>query len=737
MSGRKKKIETKRKDNLLFSKPKSMGFRVKDEDLGLKKENKEIKNKKKEVIFSPNPGSQTMFLTCPVFEVLISGTRGSGKTIILIMDFLKDVGVGYGTSWIGVIFRQTYKQLFDVITKTKEWIPKIFPDAVYQSTENRWVFATGEQLLFRYMERPDDYWQYHGWEIPWCVTPDTPILMADNTYKRIGDIRIGDFVMTLMGPREVLNTMVLQDQEVHNMFVVDEIGDLIGVQQQGYSHSVLGTNLDFQNSYRTGQFKYTFCTSHQNEDKLSYFVEKQRPFGVVLYKGQGNKKIPFLHPYYSSKKRISNKFDGSLGGAIFRTVDGFSDMVDLQIQGENHYITKLKKPKQVPFEVLAEVPFFHDRLSEFWHFQDKDNKYSVQDYCVINKNCGWEELTNFPVSDMYDSIKSICRSPREGMPKRYRSTTNPYGVGAPWVKARFIDVAPPCEIYTDEEGYSRCWIDSHISENEPLMKADPHYLSRITSSMADKARKIAWTTGSWEISVGGIFSDSWDVNVHKIEPFEIPKSWYVDVTYDYGSSKPFAVCFFAECTNDEEVEVDGVKRSFVPGTLFHIMEYYGWTGKPDEGLRLNVTEVAKNIRDLIDNHYILKDLVVHPGPADNAIFTSEANMPSIALRMLRFKDNSGVIRKGVKWRRSNKKPGSRKIGVELFRDRLEASKKIPQEEPGFFVFSICKNFLRTVPFLPRDNNDPDDVCSDAEDHIWDAVRYRILSRKSKTTSQEI
>lgn len=734
--GRKKLVETKRKNDIMFSKPKKMSFRVKKETQELEIENS-IQNKEKEIIFSPNPGSQTMFLTCPVFEVLISGTRGSGKTIILIMDFLKDVGVGWGTSWIGVIFRQTYKQLFDVITKTKEWIPRIFPDAVYQIAENKWVFATGEQLLFRYMERPDDYWQYHGWEIPWCVTPDTPILMADYTYKRIGDVSIGESVMTLKGAREVLNSMLLKDQEVINVFIVDEMGDLIGVQQQGYSHSLLGTNLDFQNSNKAEGFKYSFCVSKKNEDKLSYFVRKQRPFGVVLYKGTGRKKIPFLHPYFVSKKRVSDGFNGSLGCAIFRESDGFSDMVDLQIQGENQYITKLKKPKRVPFEILAHVPFFQDRLGEFWHFQDEDNKYSLQDFCVVNKNCGWEELTNFSTPDMYDSIKSICRSPRKGVPKRYRSTTNPYGVGAPWVKARFVDMAAPCEIYTDEDGESRCWIDSNISENLPLLDADPRYLSRITSAMSDKAKRIAWTTGSWDISVGGIFSDSWDISVHKIPPFKIPESWYVDVSYDYGSSKPFSVCFFAECTSNEEVDIEGVKRSFVPGTLFHIVEYYGWSGKPDEGLRLNVTEVAKNIRDLIDNHHILKDLIIHPGPADNAIFTSEANMPSIAMRMLRFKDKKGVIRKGVKWRRSNKKPGSRKIGVELFRDMLEASKKIPQEEPGFFVFSDCKNFLRTVPFLPRDKSDPDDVDSSSEDHIWDAVRYRILSKKSKVSSQEI
>ena len=39
------------------------------------------------VIWQPLPGSQTRFLTCPVFEALLEGTRGGGKTDALLMSF--------------------------------------------------------------------------------------------------------------------------------------------------------------------------------------------------------------------------------------------------------------------------------------------------------------------------------------------------------------------------------------------------------------------------------------------------------------------------------------------------------------------------------------------------------------------------------------------------------------------------------------------------------------------------
>ena len=46
------------------------------------------------IIWAPQPGSQEVFLACPVFEALYDGTRGPGKTDALLMDFAQDVGKG-------------------------------------------------------------------------------------------------------------------------------------------------------------------------------------------------------------------------------------------------------------------------------------------------------------------------------------------------------------------------------------------------------------------------------------------------------------------------------------------------------------------------------------------------------------------------------------------------------------------------------------------------------------------
>ncbi|MCP5018050.1 MAG: terminase, partial [Ketobacter sp.] len=119
------------------------------------------------VILEPNPGSQLLFVTAPFREVLYHGTRGPGKTLALLMDFGKDTGRGWGLKWRGVLFRESYPQLADVVTKSKEWFPRIYPQAKFNKSNYTWTWPDGEELLFRHMARPEDYWSYHGHEYPW------------------------------------------------------------------------------------------------------------------------------------------------------------------------------------------------------------------------------------------------------------------------------------------------------------------------------------------------------------------------------------------------------------------------------------------------------------------------------------------------------------------------------------------------------------------------------------------
>lgn len=118
-------------------------------------------------LWRPNPGGQSLFWQCPFWEVLGDGNRGGGKTDVLIWDFTKGVGKGYGPAWRGILFRVTFPQLAEVEMRTRLWFPKVFRGAKYNKGSHEWTFADGEQLLLRYLGGMSDYWEYHGWQVPW------------------------------------------------------------------------------------------------------------------------------------------------------------------------------------------------------------------------------------------------------------------------------------------------------------------------------------------------------------------------------------------------------------------------------------------------------------------------------------------------------------------------------------------------------------------------------------------
>ena len=454
---------------------------------------------KPNVVWRPLPGSQHKFSRCPVYEALYEGTRGNGKTDSLIMDFAQHCGRGFGVNWRGILFRQTYPQLADVVAKSKKWFYQIFPGARFNAADYTWKWPDGEELLLRHMKSEDDYWNYHGHEYPWI---------------------------------------------------------------------------------------------------------------------------------------------------------------------------------------------------------------------------GWEELTNWPNSLCYDKMKACSRSSHPGMPRKYRATCNPYGVGHGWVKMRFIDPAPAMQIIDDQLG-QRVRIHGDVEENTRLLAADPEYIAKLDAIEDENLRK-AWRYGAWDIVAGGIFTEVWEPSKHVLSPFDIPKTWRVDRSFDWGSSRPFSVLWWAESDGSEVTLKDGGKRNFPRGTLFLINEWYGWTGKPNEGLKMLAADVAKGIKEREAG----MSLTVRPGPADNSIFDTQDGH-CIA-------DNMAAH--GVRWERSDKSPGSRTNGWELVRGRLAAGKKHPMEEPGLFAFEHCRQWLRTVPSLPRDDKKMDDVDSDSEDHCGDATRYRISMPKRTVTS---
>lgn len=142
------------------------------------------KRVKQEIIWSPNSRPQGLFLACPYSEVLFGGSRGPGKTDSLLMSYLQHVGRGYGTDWKGIIFRQTYKQLEEIVAKSRRFFPAIIPGAAFKSGLMEWQFPDGETLKLRHAKRPADMENYQGHEYPFVGFDELCNLTSQEVYEK-------------------------------------------------------------------------------------------------------------------------------------------------------------------------------------------------------------------------------------------------------------------------------------------------------------------------------------------------------------------------------------------------------------------------------------------------------------------------------------------------------------------------------------------------------------------------
>ncbi len=469
------------------------------------------------------------------------------------------------------------------------------------------------------------------------------------------------------------------------------------------------------------------------------------PLFEVLYHGtRGPGKTDALLMDFA--QNVGKGYGAAWRGIIFReTYPQLADLAAKSIRWFRQIFPAAKfvrsKPLRWEFED-GEVLFmsYMRNPDDYWN-------YHGHEYPWI----GWEELTNWPDDRCYKIMFACCRSsalPRS-VPRKIRATTNPYGVGHNWVKERWrlhgkwwtpIVTADSKDLQGNTEPV-RVAIHGHIDENLLLLAAEPNYKQTIGAAAANQAMAEAWLNGSWKLIAGGMFSDVWLDEFNNVPRFEVPATWRIDRAFDWGSSRPFSVGWYAQSDGSDLTFPDGRVMSTVRGDVFRIEEWYGWTGRANDGLRLLAVDVAEGIveREILWGWRKLgsRGSRVLPGPADSSIYTVE-NGRSIGIDMEKPVRIDGVVCSGVQWTRADKRPGSRKAGWEQMRAMIKAAhpkEGVPRESPGLFVVgSRCPQFIRTVLALPRDEKDLDDVDTDAEDHTGDETRYRVRTSGTEALS---
>lgn len=343
------------------------------------------------------------------------------------------------------------------------------------------------------------------------------------------------------------------------------------------------------------------------------------------------------------------------------------------------------------------------------HLEKDKHKYQGKAYDFI----GFDELTHFTYSQ-YIYMLSRNRPTGPGTIVYIRATANPGGIGHGWVKERFITPAPPMtRINTEIEvenpngekivlNKTRIFVPATVFDNKELLKNDPNYLATLGS--LPEAEKKALLYGSWDSFNGQVFTEwindpkhykdrKW---THVIEPFRIPSYWKIYRGFDFGYAKPFSVGWYAVDTE---------------GKIYRIKEYYGCTGEPNVGIKMNPVEIAANIKSIENEDPMLKGKTIH-AIADPSIF-DESRGESVAEMMSKSPNF-------VYW---DKGDNTRIAGKMQYHYRLAFDE---EGECMFQVFNTCKHFIRTFPSLVYDETNVEDIDTEQEDHIYDECRYVIM-----------
>ena len=318
---------------------------------------------------------------------------------------------------------------------------------------------------------------------------------------------------------------------------------------------------------------------------------------------------------------------------------------------------------------------------------------------------GFDELTQWSTPYAWNYMRSRLRSTSADLPVYMRATTNPGGRGHHWVKKMFIDPAAynkafnATDIESGEElkypaGHSKAgqslfkrrFIPARLTDN-PYLSEQGDYEAMLLSLPEQQRRQLL--EGDWDIKEGAAFTE-FDRNIHVVEPFHIPNNWVKFRACDYGYGSHSAVVWFAVSPSEQLVIY---RELYVSKVL------------------------ATDLADMILDEEA-EDGNIKYGVLDSSLWHKRGDTgPSLAEQM---------IMRGCRFRPSDRSRGSRVSGKNEVHRRLQIDEFT--EEPRMVFFNTCTNIVSQLPAIPLDKKNPEDIDTHSEDHLYDALRYGIMSR---------
>ena len=212
------------------------------------------------------------------------------------------------------------------------------------------------------------------------------------------------------------------------------------------------------------------------------------------------------------------------------------------------------------------------------------------------------------------------------------------------------------------------------------MKNDPDYVKALEGLQEDRKRAMLY--GEWDVCEGHFFPE-FKRNIHVIEPFEIPKDWYVYFVMDYG----------LDMLAGYWIAVDYNNNAYVFREVYQS--------------NLLVSEARDKIKEMTN-----ENVYIHLAPPDLWNRHKETG-----------KSTADIFTEG---------------GIYLYKtnnDRVQGWLqvkewlKVYKDEQGIDtarlkIFSTCKNLIRCLPQLQHDDKKIGDVANEPHEitHAPDAIR---------------
>ena len=770
----------------------------------------------KEIIFKPNPGPQTEFLSAPEQEALFGGAAGGGKSFAMVADPVR----GFNNQFFrGLLLRRTTEELRELISVSKQLYPRAIPGIRWLEREKTWIAPSGASLWMSYLDSDDDVTRYQGQAFSWIgfdeltqwPTPypwnymrsrlrttnssDLKLYMRATTnpgnaghcvpfgevltskgWVDIKEVKAGDEVLSVdTFGKQVYKKVSATVKEYYTGNLISRKDEMIFTENHRLPFIKEDGKLEIRPFYdlpgqckiaRAGSpvecvekepwfevpFIKTRKTRKNQPDRISskdymellgwflsegHTLDRDKEFGISQIKEPQRKGIKallqrcgFQFRESSSGFQVSSpkwwayfkQFGKSRDKFIPRDVmksPHLKVMFKALMDGDGHwnsdksgtYYTISKQLANDVLEVCVRLGY-SAKLSS----RKRPNRFG-ESYEVSFTSRDHTELVTgnhlYQVSTQNNSVNCnkthfegfvYCITVPETETFFLRQNGYVWVSGNTWVKKMFIDPAPPNTSFwaTDiESGEIITWPKGHSKSGQPLFKRrfipatlfdnpylaeDGMYEANLLSLPEHQRRQLL--EGDWSVNEGAAFTE-FSAKLHVVEPFDIPYSWPRFRACDYGYGSHSGVVWFAVAPS---------------GQLIVYRELY-------------VSKVtASDLADMILDLEV--DEKISYGVLDSSLWHSRGDRgPSLAEQM---------ISKGCRWRPSDRSRGSRIAGKNELHRRLKVDEFTG--EPGILFFETCRNIIAQLPSIPLDKNNPEDIDTNSEDHLYDAIRYGIMTR---------